>query len=254
MRRHIATRLRAMRALDDARLRNDLCRDVADACASSSASAREHAEALARTVDVLLARLDETERSVQRARDEALEGSHGSRDAFERTLVDVRRDCALIDSIEDALRSIENALASLERATGGAERAELELGRHAGKALESVRAQFGGLFGKVGAITETWRMSAGRGAEDGETAAAAPTSPTSPGAYYFDDDDHDEGEGDARGGTGVKIGAAIAANANKLASSLADGLSRFRLRATSRASASASAEASDADADADVAS
>ena len=38
-----------------------------------------------------------------------------------------------------------------------------------------------------------------------------------------------------------KIGAAIAANANKLASSLADGLSRFRLRATSRASASASA-------------
>jgi hypothetical protein len=242
-----------MRALDDATLRNDLCRDVADACDRASASAREYAESLTQTVEVLLARLDETERSVQRARDEARRGSAASRDALEQTLVNVRRDYALIDSIEDALRSIENALTSLERATGGAERAELEIGRHAGKALESVKTQFGSLFGKVGAITETWRMSAGRGTEGGETAAAAPTSPTSPGAYYFDDDDHDEGEGDARGAAGVKFGAAITANANKLASSLADGLSRFRLRATSRASASASAEASDADADANVA-
>ena len=97
-----------MRALDDATLRNDLCRDVADACDRASASAREYAESLTQTVEVLLARLDETERSVQRARDEARRGSAASRDALEQTLVNVRRDYALIDSIEDALRSIES--------------------------------------------------------------------------------------------------------------------------------------------------
>jgi hypothetical protein len=81
----------------------------------------------------------------------------------------------------------------------------------------------------------------------GDAAApASPTSPTSPGGYYFDDDDEGEGKDDATS-TGMTFGASITANANKLASSLADGLSRFRLRASNRASADAS------DADVDVA-
>ena len=64
-----------MRALDDARCETTCAATSPTRATRASASAREYAESLTQTVDVLLARLDETERSVQRARDEARRGS-----------------------------------------------------------------------------------------------------------------------------------------------------------------------------------
>jgi len=239
-----------------------LARDVARACDPSLDDAlREHAEALTQTIEVLLARADETERVVQRCVGTNESCEEKTRARFERLTRALRGDYALIDSIEDALRSIENALASLERATGDAERAAATTGT-AGttrrgaevsfEALDGVKKQFGSLFGKVGAITETWRMREGERRGDG----AGPESPTSPGGYYFDDDDDDdddEGETSSRFSVN-KLGAslndatnALSTNANKLVGSLADGFSRFRFRASEPTSTNASEDAAASD-------
>lgn len=236
-----------------------LARDVARACDPSLDDAlREHAEALTQTIEVLLARADETERVVQRCAGTNESSEEKTRARFERLTRALRGDYALIDSIEDALRSIENALASLERATGDAERAAATTGTTTTgtgttrrgaevsfEALEGVKKQFGSLFGKVGAITETWRMREGERRGDG----AGPESPTSPGGYYFDDDDDDD---DAEGETSSRFSAntlgaslndatnALSTNANKLVGSLADGFSRFRFRASEPPSTNAS--------------
>ena len=235
-----------------------LADDVSRACDPSMDDAlREHASALTQTIEVLLARADETDRVVvDRCAGTNASSEEKTRERFERLVRALRGDYALIDSVEDALRSIENALVSLERATGDAERAGTAARRGAEasfEALDGVKKQFGSLFGKVGAITETWRM--GEGERRGE--GAGPESPTSPGGYYFDDDE--DAEGDAEGTSsrfsvntlGASLNdatSAISTNANKLVGSLADGFSRFRFRASEPSSTNASEDDAASDA------
>ena len=242
-----------------------LADDVSRACDPSMDDAlREHASALTQTIEVLLARADETERVVvDRCAGTSASSEEKTRERFERLVRGLRGDYALIDSVEDALRSIENALVSLERATGDAERAAAAAGtaRTAARrgaeasfeALDGVKKQFGSLFGKVGAITETWRMREGERRGEG----AGPESPTSPGGYYFDDDE--DAEGDAEGTSsrfsvntlGASLNdakSAISTNANKLVGSLADGFSRFRFRASEPSSTNASEDDAASDA------
>jgi len=249
-----------------------LADDVSRACDPSMDDAlREHASALTQTIEVLLARADETERVVvDRCAGTSASSEEKTRERFERLVRGLRGDYALIDSVEDALRSIENALVSLERATGDAERAATGTGTAgtAGtaarrgaeasfEALDGVKKQFGSLFGKVGAITETWRMREGERRGEG----AGPESPTSPGGYYFDDDE--DAEGDAEGTSsrfsvntlGASLNdatSAISTNANKLVGSLADGFSRFRFRASAPSSTHASEDDAASDAADDV--
>ena len=242
-----------------------LADDVSRACDPSMDDAlREHASALTQTIEVLLARADETERVVvDRCAGTSASSEEKTRERFERLVRGLRGDYALIDSVEDALRSIENALVSLERATGDAERAATGTGTAgtAGtaarrgaeasfEALDGVKKQFGSLFGKVGAITETWRMREGERRGEG----AGPESPTSPGGYYFDDD-----EGTSSRFSVNTLGAslndatsAISTNANKLVGSLADGFSRFRFRASAPSSTRASEDDAASDAADDV--
>ena len=167
---------------------HELARDIAAvADASASPPCVEYTTALTSTVDVLLARLDECERAVNRAHADADASRDELRDALVKTIDSCNKDYAFVDSIEDALVSIERALASLEREVEACEGARAGEARE--KAYEAVRASMSGVFGKVSAITETWSLAraVSGGSKDG--GGAQPASPTSPKDYYFGDDD-----------------------------------------------------------------
>ena len=238
-----------------------LADDVSRACDPSMDDAlREHASALTQTIEVLLARADETERVVvDRCAGTSASSEEKTRERFERLVRGLRGDYALIDSVEDALRSIENALVSLERATGDAERAATGTGTRGRRTGGEARR--GGEFRGVGRGEETvWKFIRQSGRHHGDVAHARGRKTgrrrgsrvaDAPGGYYFDDDE--DAEGDAEGTSSTfsvnTLGAslndatsAISTNANKLVGSLADGFSRFRPRRAQRASISMTAE------------
>jgi hypothetical protein len=173
---------------------HELARDIAAvADASASPPCVEYTTALTSTVDVLLARLDECERAVNRAHADADASREELSEALVKTIDSCNKDYAFVDSIEDALVSIERALASLERELSACEGARAGEARE--KAYEAVRASMSGVFGKVSAITETWSLARAVSGGGGEGGGAQPASPTSPKEYYFGDDD--EGDKDA---------------------------------------------------------
>jgi len=211
------------RDLDDASLRAALARDVARALDPGRDVDRE-IDAYARSVwdvsETLIARLDEIARVVDRHAGESDDARDALAERVRVTCERVRGDYMVIDSVEDALRSAERACGALERALEDAERASGR-GAWGESAFADVKGQFGAIFGRVGAITETWRLASRTGGD-------APTSPTSPSGYYFDDDD--ERNDDSSGVDGANAGdvvrakvSALAASANAFAGALAGG-------------------------------
>ncbi|CAL51949.1 unnamed product [Ostreococcus tauri] len=209
------------------------------------------------TTETLLGRLDEIERAIVRCRDAAENAREEQGEALKRTVASLESDYALIDSVEEALRSIERACGSLEDALRDAERNVKTV--ESGLDGEAIRKKLTAMMSRVRSVTtETMnRIPASAGSGRSSEAVASPrgtsgdpTSPTSPSGYYFGEEE-DEKEEDTNGsGTDVvraKV-SAIAASANKFVGSLADGFKAFRV-GTSK---SAESEPKDTNDDAEI--